>query len=254
MTDKATFRAECPECLGERNCIVIGETKRSWESGDRRNSMQWVTEYRLLQCKGCDTVFYHSKSWDSEDLDYDYDDAGQTVITPNYRYETYPRSLEHRPPQWIENLAAIDYQLSILLNEVYQAYYNESYILASIGLRTAFDRTSEVLNILPTLPLGKKVEKLAEDGYIGETEKSQLLIVTDAGNAAAHRAWSPTKSEFKSLLTITEDFIRRSVLRDDGIMKIAGKIPAKQKKHIEKASNAVNALPDLLVQPYTEGE
>ncbi|WP_226099523.1 hypothetical protein [Dickeya oryzae] len=168
MTDKAAFRAECPECVGERSCIVIGETKRNWESGDRRNSVQWGTEYRLLQCKGCDTVFYHSKSWDSEDLDYDYDDEGQTVITSKYRYETYPRSLDEHRPQWIENIAAIDYQLYLLLNEVYQAYYNESYILASIGLRTAFDRTSEVLKILPTLPLVKKVEKLAENGYIGE--------------------------------------------------------------------------------------
>ncbi|QTF07940.1 hypothetical protein HC231_08355 [Brenneria izadpanahii] len=78
--------------------------------------------------------------------------------------------------------------------------------------------------------------------------------VTDAGNAATHRAWSPTKSEFKSLLTITEDFIRRSVLRDDGIMKIAGKIPAKQKKSVGKEANADNALPDLLVQPYKDGE
>ncbi|MBD8107909.1 DUF4145 domain-containing protein [Erwinia persicina] len=253
MTDKTTFCAECPECVGERNCIVIGETERSWDSGDRRNSVQWGTVYRLLQCKGCDTVFYHSKSWDSEDFDYDYDDEGQTVITSNYRYETYPRSLEHRP-QWIEDIAAIDYQLYLLLNEVYQAYNNESYILASIGLRTAFDRTSQVLNILPTLSLGKKVEKLAEDGYIGETEKSQLLIVTNAGNAAAHRAWSPTKSEFKSLLTITEDFIRRSVLRDDSIIKIAGKIPSKQKKPNEKDTNATNTLPEILAQSFKIGE
>lgn len=193
MTDVATFRAGCPECMGERNCIVVDETKRNWDSGDMRNSMQWGTEYRLLQCKGCDTVFYHSKSWDSQDLYYDYDYEGQTVITPNYKFDTYPRTLEHRP-EWIENIAAVDYQLYLLLNEVYQSYYNGSYILVSIGLRTAFDRTSEILNIFPTLPLGKKVEKLAENDYIGETEKSQFFIVTDAGSAAAHRAWSPTKT------------------------------------------------------------
>ena len=253
MTDMTTFRAGCPECEGERNCIIIGEKKQNWDSGDRHNSMQWGTEYRLLQCKGCDRVFFHAKSWDSEDLHYDYDDKGETVISQNYTFETYPRSLEHRP-EWIENIAVIDHQLFLLLNEVYQAYYNESYILASIGLRTAFDRTSEILNILPTLSLSKKVEKLAQDGYIGETEKSQLLIVTDAGNAAAHRAWSPNKSEFSSLLTITEDFIRRSVLRDDSIMKIAGKIPVKQKKSVSKDSNAVDVFPVELVKSHKESE
>lgn len=253
MTDKETYRAKCPECNGERNCIVIGTTERNWNSGDRRNSMQWGTEYRLLQCKGCDTVFYHSKSWHSEDLDYDYDDEGKTVISANYRVETYPGSLEHRP-QWIEKIADVDYQLYLILNEMYQAYYNESYILASIGLRTAFDRTSEVLKILPTLPLRKKVEKLAEDGYIGETEKSQLIIVTDAGSAAAHRAWSPTKSEFRSLLTITEDFIRRSILRDQSILKIAGKIPSKKNKFEKNDVGTVNSLPDLKVMPHKEEE
>ncbi|AMG57383.1 DUF4145 domain-containing protein [Pantoea vagans] len=243
MIDKDSFRTKCPECNGERNCIIIGETERRWSSGRGQYSAQWGTEYRLLQCKGCDTVFYQSKSWHSEDLDYDYDDEGETVVSANYRLDTYPGSLEHRP-QWVDDIADIDHQLYLILNEMYQAYYNKSYILASIGLRTAFDRTSEVLNILPTLPLGKKVEKLAEDGFIGETEKSQLFIVTEAGSAAAHRAWSPNKSEFKSLLTITEDFIRRSILRDKTIMKIAGKIPNK-KKFVKKVNASTIDLPDL---------
>lgn len=243
MIEKDSFRAKCPECNGERNCIIIGETDRKWSSGRGGYSAHWGTEYRLLQCKGCDTVFYQSKSWHSEDFDYEYDDEGKTVVSANYRLDTYPGSLEHRP-QWVDDIADIDHQLYLILNEMYQAYYNKSYILASIGLRTAFDRTSEVLNILPTLPLGKKVEKLAEDGFIGEIEKSQLIIVTEAGSAAAHRAWSPNKSEFKSLLTITEDFIRRSILRDKSIMKITGKIPNK-KKLVKKVNASTIALPDL---------
>jgi len=133
----------------------------------------------------------------------------------------YLGSLEHRP-QWVDDIADIDHQPYLILNEMLQIYYNKYYILASIGLRTAFYHTSEVLSILPILPLGNKVEKLTEDGFIGETEKSQLFIVTEAGRAAAHRAWSPNKSEFKLLLTITEDFIRRSILRDKSIMKMAG--------------------------------
>lgn len=249
MTDKATYRANCPLCMGERNCIVFGETERYWSNSNNKYHVEWGTEYRLLQCKGCDTVFYHSKSWHSEDSEYDQDDEGKTIVISNYRYETYPSALEQRP-LWVEKIVDVDYQLYILLNEMYKAYYNESYILASIGLRTAFDRTSEILKILPTLPLVKKIERLAEQGYIGETEKSQLLIVTDAGNAAAHRAWSPTESEFKSLLTITEDFIRRSVLRDNSsIKKIAGNIPVKMKKSVDKGvglsdhSSGVEDLP-----------
>lgn len=215
--------------------------------------MDWGTEYRLLQCQGCDTVFFQSKSWNSEDLDYSYDNDGKTVIACNYTFDTYPESQEHRP-QWIEEVEGVDYQLYQILCEMYQAYYKESYILASIGLRTAFDRTSEVLKILPELPLEIKVKQLAEGGFIGETEKSQLLIVTEAGNAAAHRAWSPSKSEFKSLLTITEDFIRRSVLRDESIYKLAGRIPTRQKKKKEKKNITLEQLPDLQVNSSKDDE
>lgn len=244
MDDKAKFRAKCPECVGDRNCIIIGETERRWSHENDYGSMDWGTQYRLLQCQGCDTVFFQSKSWDSENLDYSYNSKGETVITAIYTFDTYPELKEHRP-QWIEEVGGVDYQLYQILNEMYQAYYKESYILASIGLRTAFDRTSEILKILPDLPLETKVKKLAEGGFIGETEKSQLMIVTEAGNAAVHRAWSPTKSEFKSLLAITEDFIRRSVLRDESIYKLAGRIPARKKTK----GNTVKEIPDFKVGP-----
>lgn len=252
MNENVAYRADCPVCTGERNCSVIGHIERSWDNQNRRYSIQWGTEYRLLQCRGCDTVFYQSKSWHSEDMDHDYDDNGELVVSEHFVYDTYPASLEHRP-QWVEKISDVDYQLYQILNEMYEAYHNDSFILASIGLRTAFDRTSEVLNILPDMPLFKKVEKLAEDGFIGDTEKSQLLIVTDAGSAAAHRAWSPTKSEFKSLLTITEDFIRRTVLRDQSIAKLAGKIPTKKKKAVAKPEPVI-ALPERPIEPIKGNE
>ncbi len=83
----------------------------------------------------------------------------------------------------------------------------------------------------------EKVDELKNEGLIGDIEKSQLLIVTDVGNAASHRAWSPKKVEFKSLLTIIEDFTRRMILKDNSVNKIAEAIPKKQKRPKKEMSS-----------------
>jgi Domain of unknown function (DUF4145) len=62
-------------------------------------------------------------------------------------------------------------------------------VLAAIGLRTAFDRASELLGIDPNKTFAGKLSQLVVDGHIGSTEKASLDVLTDAGGAAAHRGW-----------------------------------------------------------------
>ncbi|ERH64295.1 hypothetical protein N172_03680 [Pantoea dispersa EGD-AAK13] len=57
-----------------------------------------------------------------------------------------------------------------------------------------------------------------------------------------HIALGHRQKRVKSLLTISEDFIRMSVLRDDSIIKIAGKIPNKKTK-----SNDANKEKSFLI-------
>ncbi|WP_238385832.1 hypothetical protein [Yersinia pestis] len=76
----------------------------------------------------------------------------------------------------------------------------------------------------------QKVKDVFVKGYVSETERDQLRIVIEAGNAAAHRGWRPDKSAFESLLHVAEKFIQQVILRDLEIEKIGEKIPKKQKK------------------------
>lgn len=229
------IKAPCPYCKGEKNCHTIGYKKREW-SGDDGNNYFWAeSEYKLLECMGCDGIFTYIKSRHSEDYDYERDESGYDCMVYNYHISTYPtQEQEEIRPTWFGEILSKDYQLYVIMNEMYIAFQNKSLILAAIGLRTIFDRTVDVLNIHPGHTLGQKVDILKEEGFIGETERSQLKIVTEAGNSAAHRAWAPNEAEFKSLLVIIENFVMRTILKDEDIFKIAEKLPEKHPRPPKK--------------------
>jgi hypothetical protein len=231
------FQAHCPRCNGDRACEIHGEIEVPWEWSDGRNSMHGQTDHKLAQCCGCKEVFYHKSSWDSEDWEGDYHPVtGETIITFPVKTLTYPApEKESAKPDWVWGIAYIDPQLSAILNETYQAYEASSLILASVGLRTAFDRATEILKIDPGLTLVEKVQQLLDNGFIGETEAMTLRVVADAGSAAAHRAWSPDQLEFQTLLTTLEQFIHRTVLTNKAALSIAEKIPA---RHPRPAKNS----------------
>lgn len=217
------MKAPCPKCRGLCNAIVHGEKKSEWDHQvGLYNYTYGATEHKLLECCGCGTVFYYKDSWNSEHGDHDIE--GQ--FTPYHEIETIPALR----PEWLDQIYRQDVFLHSILVEVYTAYENKSLILASTGLRIAFDRASHFVGIPAYLTMEQKVRAVFEQGYVSETERDHLAIVTNAGNAAAHRAWMPELSVFESLLRATEKFIHRVVLRDHRIEAIGEQIPKRQKK------------------------
>ncbi|HCR0386791.1 DUF4145 domain-containing protein [Enterobacter kobei] len=225
------YKAPCPSCHRECNTDVIGRKEQTWEQDFDGNSVYGEVDHLLLECCGCNTVFYLRKSWDTESYTHDKID---------YKIVTFPAPDSQKvKPEWLRQVYLKDKRLYRILCEVYEAYERESFILASIGLRTAFECASEALDIETGLPMVKKVLLAFEKGFIGVAEREQIMILTDAGNAAAHRGWHPGEDEFKSLLKVLENFILRTVLNTDDLQYIAHAIPKKQKfdskhKKIEK--------------------
>ena len=157
---------------------------------------------------GCDGIFTYIKSRHSEDYDIERDESGYDCMVYNYHISTYPtQEQEEIRPTWFGETLNKDRQLYVIMNEMYIAFQNKSFI--------------------PVYTLGQKVDILKEEGFIGETERSQLKIVTEAGNSAAHRTWAPNETEFKSLLVIIENFVMRTILKNEDIFKITEKLPAK---------------------------
>lgn len=225
-----TFLAHCPRCDGERTCNILGAFDDPWSWTDGEHYQEGQNDHKLAQCAGCKIVFYHKSSWNSEDWEGDYHPVTREPITYNpIKIETYPSpEKKSQKPDWVWSIDQIDPQLYTILYEVYQAYEADSFILASVGLRTALDRTTEILKIDPGHSLEKKVKELQTQGYIGETEANTLSVVTDAGNAAAHRGWSPDRKAFVILITTLEQFIYRVVVTGQAALGLSEAIPARQ--------------------------
>lgn len=226
------FRAHCPRCDGQRVCIIHGQLDQSWSTEDAGHYMEGEADHKLLQCAGCETVFYHISRWHSEDYDFDYHPVtGDTIYTHPRTVETYPTpEKRNQKPDWAWTIDQIDPQLHRILHETYKANEVDSFILASVGLRTAFDRVTEFLKIDASLSLEEKVTELLARGFIGESEANTLRIVTDAGSAAAHRGWAPDQKSFKVLLATLEQFIHRVVVTGKAALDLTGEIPARPRR------------------------
>ena len=229
----------CPTCHGERSCYVHGRVKKPWN--DQYEGMSGLEEYMLLECRGCETVFYLNESSDSESFEPDVDAYGNSHYVAIVRTTTFPTP-DNRP-QWLGEIPTKDRQLHQILDETYGAFEARSFILTAVGLRTAFDRATELLNIDPNLSFKEKLQALKDGGFVGDTEMAILEIIIDAGSAAAHRAWSPRKAETEKMMMAIEAFLHRAFIVGNDAMSIKARIPQKPKRKKISKNSAHAQLP-----------
>ena len=154
----------------------------------------------------------------------DTDGAGQPITQVNYWAPVAVR----RPQDWLSQLD--DFDLGRLVRETYSALNNDSRTLAGIGVRTAFDRASELLGIDPGKTFREKLNDLVTAGFIGANERNDLDDLTDAGGAAAHRGWRPTLQQLNTMLNILEAFLHRNFVLGQEAKELKKKVPPKPRR------------------------
>jgi hypothetical protein len=228
----ATKKAHCPTCDGERICQIHGTIYKGWDWEDRAHghSVNGGVDHSLLECRGCETVFYETLSWNSEDIDHFYDAMGQEQYEHPRDVQTYPKPETKTKPVWFDSIQKADPQLHNILRQMYLAHDNQAHILTAVGLRTALDRATEVIGIDPAKTFDEKLDELLTGGWIGQTERDILGVVTEAGNAAAHRGWEPDSQEISELLSSLEVFLHRAFIVGQKALSIKSSIPAKPRR------------------------
>lgn len=204
-SNERIIKAHCNTCRGIKNSWV--RTEHSVEgsigtspSGDR---------YEVLQCCGCDTLSVRREHWFSEWDEASFDEHGQRVVRRGIKEIFYPSPTVRPKPGWSDTIS--DEVLRNVIDELYLALNSGMNVLASIGARTLLDRAGYLL--LGDDPKGGfegKLSALVDRGFISSREKATLDAVSDAGNASAHRGYTPTAERLGHIVDIIENFLHRT--------------------------------------------
>ena len=96
--------------------------------------------------------------------------TGEFQIDRNIKTDYWPAVVKRKKPEWIDDIGEADWTLWNLV-QMYTALDNDLRVLAAIGVRTAFDRSSELLKVDPALSFDKKLDALVLIGKISKDEE-----------------------------------------------------------------------------------
>jgi hypothetical protein len=128
-------------------------------------------------------------------------------MIPGVKVSYWPPPTKRKKPDWADELE--DDVLRRVIDEVYQALNGGLMVLASIGTRTLLDRGMFLRVGDPDGGFGGKLSEMVDKGYIGRDERGTLEAITDAGNAAAHRGFSPRPEMLNTIVAMVENFLHR---------------------------------------------
>lgn len=230
MADKKFEGGHCPSCGSER-ADVVAQHKDSYSD----ENFDAATYYSVLECRGCGHYYFKKLSWNSEDIDHiqnPYTGDWDTVVNETITF--WPPSAKRRKPEWTDEIVFVDRVLGSLFDDVYTALSNNLGVLAAIGMRTVFDRASELLGIDAGKTFQQKLDDLKAGDHITDKEITILAALIDAGSAAAHRGWQPKPKQLDSMVTILEAFLHRAFLLEEIGEELGKGVPKRPAKAAKK--------------------
>ncbi len=198
MTDDKIEKFYCNACKGETNHFVRG----FYEKLIVENDFWLDNNLLIIECCGCENLALVKKTLFSEDV---YQ-VGENERQGDWDTSIYPPVSYRTIPAWFDDLP--DPTLQEILKEIYKSLQTESHYLATFGSRTLIDRLI-VLTVGDKGNFFRGKQALIDEGKLSEHEHEILKPVLEAGHAAAHRAWAPSKEMLTTILDTVESLIHR---------------------------------------------
>jgi hypothetical protein len=225
MSKSEIYKATCPTCEGDRKCDVVGSVIRSHNEG-----YNYREEWRLLTCRGCETVFFGTRTLDFEEMNFSRNViTGEEEWEPQTNERYWPSLSKRKAPDWLAVLALPD-EVETALRETYGAIDADLPMLAAVGARACLDAATIALGADPADDLAVKVKELVKNKLLTEEEGTSLGYISEAGGASVHRGWRPTKAQLDHAMDILESFLNERLIKPEETKKRA----ADTAKHIAK--------------------
>ncbi|WP_311276140.1 DUF4145 domain-containing protein [Methylobacterium sp. WCS2018Hpa-22] len=228
------LEAHCARCSGIRSCIVEAEVKKSKEIEDT----VYYEDWQILKCEGCKYTFLLKSSYNNWTSRPVTDWQGEVEWTFDKEQKYWPPISKRKRPEWLikRKLDTEDnHRLYEALTETYTAIDSDLHMLAGIGIRTSFEITSTLIGI-EARNFGQILNELITKDLIKAADKDRLGALVNAGNASAHRGWTPDHKDLNILCEILEHFIHDAILGpmrraelDEHARAINARVPPKPK-------------------------
>lgn len=205
MTEVKIERFFCNACKGKTKHFIRGEYNKNEEDGNA--PVSYHQRLLIIECCGCEYLALVKMTHFSENDDYGYHpETGKTEVHAIWDEMSYPPVTYRNPPPWFEDLP--DHTLRAISDEIYKSLQTGSHYLATFGSRTLIDRLI-VLTVGDQKNFPKGLQALQDGDMLSQHERDILNPMVDAGNAAAHRGWAPTKEQLAIILDTVEGLIHR---------------------------------------------
>lgn len=224
-----TCEADCPACGSDRTADIVALYKDDLRQDPQR--VVWsIDTFRILRCRGCRGVYIQRQTLCSEEWEFDEDpETGEMIqtIVPQTPVTLWPLPEKRPRPSWIHRL---DPTLRNLLDEVYGALDADHRVLAAIGTRTALDHAMVGLGADEAVGFAGKLKELRDMGKVSEGDEQTFLLLTDAGSAAAHRAWRPDRVQLATLMDGMEHFLHRTFVLKPAVNAMKDTVPSRKQR------------------------
>ena len=255
MAETSTEKFFCNQCKGRTNHFVRAEYQS--DTYDSRSGTGQTTRYCVIECCGCENVALVKKAHFSEHFDYFEDpSSGQQHREALWDEEIYPPVTYRASPPWFDDLP--DDTLREISGEIYKSLQSGSHYLATFGSRTLIDRLI-VLTVGDKGNFPKGLQALQDEGKLSPQEREILNPVVEAGNAAAHRGWAPTKEQIAMILDTVEGLIHRLLVLPtfaeelkEAVPDRGGNASAKPGKPVVTVKDKIDAAPKSLRTIYDD--
>lgn len=196
MSTNKTIWSDCRTCCRSTRHEVLSHHEDETDPEGYHEKFTW----QIVRCHGCHTFGFARRHDDYESIEWDYD--GDPVHEVSI--SLYPSVLsEHRP-------ILETYYLPALIQKVYKqtllALADQSYVLASIGLRASIEAVCNHLNVSGT-NLEKRIDQLFKTGFVSNGDKRRLHAIRFLGNDAAHEIKEPKATDIRIALEIVEHLL-----------------------------------------------
>ncbi|MBD8721907.1 DUF4145 domain-containing protein [Oxalobacteraceae sp. CFBP 13708] len=198
--------SKCPTCKrdDQKISILFSINKSGQIDCGHGNFLDWGVEYETLLCNGCETIFFQTRSWNSEDVDYDYGPDNNPVCTFNSTERIFHE--ETAFTQSIRDFQLLPLQIQSIYNETKTALNSAQPILAGIGIRAILEIICKSKRAIGrTLDL--KINSLVSKGALSLNGAKVLHKLRILGNAAAHDAKPHSLSQLSSAIEVLDSLL-----------------------------------------------